>query len=139
MVGAQCGGAVSGLAGTEITVCSKEKCPLIGGTRQFLGLAAGSHLCGGAAGKECGTQHNEPTVDPPLAPAALSRSLPLFPHLATLLPLYNTPVVKRRHFLQTAAALIGAPVLPQSVATRSTHHVRSIQRLFTSEVEDKPW
>jgi hypothetical protein len=47
--------------------------------------------------------------------------------------------VKRRHFLRTAAALIGAPALPQSVAAPSTHNVRSIQRLFTSAAEDKPW
>jgi hypothetical protein len=65
--------------------------------------------------------------------------LPLLPHLITLLALYNTPVVKRRHLLRTAAALLGAPALPQSVATRPTHSVRSIQRLFTSEAEDKPW
>ena len=53
--------------------------------------------------------------------------------------LYNTPVVKRRHFLRTAAALLGAPALPQTVATRPAHNVRSIQRLFTSKTEDKPW
>lgn len=47
--------------------------------------------------------------------------------------------MKRRHFLGTAAALIGAPALGQSGATRSTRYVRSIQRLFTSEAEDKPW
>jgi hypothetical protein len=46
--------------------------------------------------------------------------------------------VKRRNFLLTAAALAGAPALPQSTA-RSAHAVRSVQRLFTSEVEDKPW
>jgi len=35
--------------------------------------------------------------------------------------------------------LLGAPALPQSVATWPTHSVRSIQRLFTSKAEDKPW
>lgn len=47
--------------------------------------------------------------------------------------------MKRRQFLRTAAALIGAPALPQSVATPPTHNVRSIQRLFTSDTEDKAW
>lgn len=47
--------------------------------------------------------------------------------------------MKRRHFLRTAAALLGAPALPQSVATRPALNVRSIQRLFTSKAEDKPW
>jgi hypothetical protein len=47
--------------------------------------------------------------------------------------------VKRRNFLLTAAALAGAPALPQSTAERPANAVRSIQRLFTSEVEDKPW
>jgi hypothetical protein len=47
--------------------------------------------------------------------------------------------VKRRHFLRTATALIGAQALPPSVATPPTHNVRSIQRLFTSKTEDKPW
>jgi len=47
--------------------------------------------------------------------------------------------VKRRDFLLTAAALAGAPALPQSAADRPANAVRSIQRLFTSEVEDKPW
>jgi hypothetical protein len=46
--------------------------------------------------------------------------------------------VKRRDFLLTAAALAGAPALPQSTGT-SANAVRSVQRLFTSEVEDKPW
>jgi hypothetical protein len=47
--------------------------------------------------------------------------------------------VKRRHFLQTAAALAAVPALPQSIATAPDPRVRSIQRLFTSEIEDKPW
>jgi len=47
--------------------------------------------------------------------------------------------VKRRNFLLTAAALAGAPALPQSTAERPANAVRSVQRLFTSEVEDKPW
>jgi hypothetical protein len=47
--------------------------------------------------------------------------------------------VKRRNFLLTAAALAGAPGLPQSIAERPANAVRSVQRLFTSEVEDKPW
>ena len=47
--------------------------------------------------------------------------------------------MKRRHFLRTAAVLLGAPARPQSVARQPTHNVRSIQRLFTSEAEDKPW
>src|SRR5580704_13271472 len=56
---------------------------------------------------------------------------------------YNL-VVKRRDFLLTAAALAGAPALPQSTASQSTggrpaNAVRSVQRLFASEVEDKPW
>ncbi len=51
---------------------------------------------------------------------------------------YN-PVVKRRNFLVTAAALAGAPALPQSNPERPANAVRSIQRLFTSEVEDKSW
>src|SRR5580658_9198771 len=51
---------------------------------------------------------------------------------------YN-PVVKRRSFLLTAAALAGAPALPQSIAKRPANAIRSIQRLFASEVEDKPW
>ena len=52
---------------------------------------------------------------------------------------YNTTLVKRRDFLLTAAALTGAPALPQSVAKRPANSIRSVQRLFTSEVEDKPW
>lgn len=44
--------------------------------------------------------------------------------------------MKRRNFLLTAAALAGAPALPQSKPANS---VRGVQRLFTSEVEDKPW
>src|SRR5260370_16325516 len=51
---------------------------------------------------------------------------------------YNL-VVKRRNFLFTAAALAGAPALPQSVTEQPANAVRSVQRLFTSEVEDKPW
>ncbi len=47
--------------------------------------------------------------------------------------------MKRRKFLLTAAALAGAPALPQSIAKQPANAVRSIQRLFTSEVEDKPW
>ena len=47
---------------------------------------------------------------------------------------YN-PVVKRRDFLLSSAAL----ALPQSAAAPAANTVRSIQRLFTSEVEDKPW
>jgi hypothetical protein len=50
-----------------------------------------------------------------------------------------THEVKRRDFLRTAAALMGAPALPQSGATPPAHNVRGIQRLFTSEAEDKPW
>jgi hypothetical protein len=46
--------------------------------------------------------------------------------------------VKRRNFLLTAAAL-AAPALPQSTAERPANAVRSVQRLFSSEVEDKPW
>jgi hypothetical protein len=49
--------------------------------------------------------------------------------------LYN-PCVKRRDFLITAAALAGSPALAQPAAANA---VRSVQRLFTSEVEDKPW
>jgi hypothetical protein len=47
--------------------------------------------------------------------------------------------VKRRDFLLTAAALAGAPALPQSIAKRPANALRSVQRLFTSEVEDKSW
>ena len=47
--------------------------------------------------------------------------------------------MKRRDFLLTAAALAGAPALPQSAARPRARNIRSIQRLFTSEVEDKPW
>ena len=38
-----------------------------------------------------------------------------------------------------AGALAGSPALAQSAAERPANAVRSIQRLFTSEVEDKPW
>jgi hypothetical protein len=51
---------------------------------------------------------------------------------------YN-PIVKRRNFLLTAAALAGGPALPQSSGRRPANAVRSVQKLFTSEVEDKPW
>ena len=51
---------------------------------------------------------------------------------------YN-PIVKRRNFLLTAAALAGAPALPQSRSDQPANAIRSVQRLFTSEVEDKPW
>jgi hypothetical protein len=47
--------------------------------------------------------------------------------------------VNRRRFLLTATALAGAPALPQSSAERPALALRSVQRLFTSEVEDKPW
>jgi len=47
--------------------------------------------------------------------------------------------VNRRNFLQTAAALAGAPAWPQPIAGQPANAVRSVQRLFTSEVEDKPW
>jgi hypothetical protein len=55
---------------------------------------------------------------------------------------YN-PVVNRRHFLLNAGALTAtrgafgnqAP----STGRKPANAVRSIQRLFTSEVEDKPW
>ena len=48
-------------------------------------------------------------------------------------------VVNRRSFLLTATALAGAPALPQSNVERPANAVRSVQRLFTSKVEDKPW
>ena len=51
---------------------------------------------------------------------------------------YN-PVVNRRDFLLTSGALAGSAALPQSTAKRPANPVRSVQRLFTSEVEDKPW
>ena len=47
--------------------------------------------------------------------------------------------MKRRNFLLTAAALAGAPAQAQSIAERPANGLRSVQRLFTSEVEDKPW
>jgi hypothetical protein len=47
--------------------------------------------------------------------------------------------VKRRNFLFTAAALAGAPALPQFGATQAANGIRSVQRLFTSDIEDKPW
>jgi len=47
--------------------------------------------------------------------------------------------VNRRNFLLTATALAGAPAQPRSIAGRPANAVRSVQRLFTSEVEDKPW
>ena len=43
--------------------------------------------------------------------------------------------MKRRDFLLSSAAL----ALPQSAAPPPANAVRSIQRLFTSELEDKPW
>jgi hypothetical protein len=52
-------------------------------------------------------------------------------------PKYN-PLVKRREFLLTAAALAGA-TQSTSQGDRPANAVRSVQRLFTSEVEDKPW
>src|ERR1035437_6401454 len=51
---------------------------------------------------------------------------------------YNR-VVKRRNFLLTAGGLAGLPALPQSTTERPANAVRSVQRLFTSDVEDKPW
>ncbi len=51
--------------------------------------------------------------------------------------------MNRRNFLLTAGALAASPgalqAQPQSTAGRPANAVRSIQRLFTSEVEDKPW
>ena len=47
--------------------------------------------------------------------------------------------MNRRNFLVTAGALAAAPAFPQTPAARPANAVRSIQRLFTSEVEDKPW
>ena len=47
--------------------------------------------------------------------------------------------MKRRKFLQTAAALAGAPGLSRSITKKPANANRSIQRLFASEVEDKPW
>ncbi|MGO9271943.1 MAG: hypothetical protein ACLQOO_17035 [Terriglobia bacterium] len=47
--------------------------------------------------------------------------------------------MNRRNFLLTAAALAGAPTLPQRTAGQPANAIRSVQRLFTSEVEDKPW
>jgi hypothetical protein len=49
---------------------------------------------------------------------------------------YN-PHVNRRDFLLTTAALTGIDAQPQP--NRPANAIRSIQRLFTSEVEDKPW
>ena len=51
---------------------------------------------------------------------------------------YN-PVVNRRDFLLTSAAFAGSRALPQPASERPANAIRSIQRLFTSEVEDKPW
>jgi hypothetical protein len=45
-------------------------------------------------------------------------SLAVLPHRTPLLPLYNTSVMKRRQFLRTATAFVGAQALPQAVATR---------------------
>ena len=47
--------------------------------------------------------------------------------------------MNRRSFLLTAGALAGAPALPQSAAHQPANAIRAVQRLFTSEVEDKPW
>jgi hypothetical protein len=47
--------------------------------------------------------------------------------------------VNRRDFLLAAGALGGIPALPQSTVKQPANAVRSVQRLFTSEVEDKPW
>jgi hypothetical protein len=47
--------------------------------------------------------------------------------------------VNRRNFLLTSGALAGAAALPQSSPERPANAVRSVQRLFTSETEDKPW
>ena len=47
--------------------------------------------------------------------------------------------MKRRDFLLSAAAWAGASNLPQSAAERPANDIRSVQRLFTSETEDKPW
>lgn len=47
--------------------------------------------------------------------------------------------MKRRDFLLTATALAGAPALPQSVARQRPRNIRGVQRLSTSEIEDKPW
>ena len=55
---------------------------------------------------------------------------------------YN-PVVNRRHFLLSTGALAAARgnlrAQPQSPGAPPANAVRSMQRLFTSEVEDKPW
>src|ERR1039457_1542944 len=48
-------------------------------------------------------------------------------------------VVNRRSFLLPPTARAGAPTLPQSAAELPANAVRSVQRLFTSEIEDKPW
>jgi hypothetical protein len=50
--------------------------------------------------------------------------------------------VNRRNFLLTAGGLAGLPALPalpQSTTERPANAVRSVQRLFTSDVEDKAW
>ncbi len=47
--------------------------------------------------------------------------------------------MKRRKFLLAAAALAGAPALPEATAKLPANSLRSVQRLFTSEIEDKPW
>jgi hypothetical protein len=48
--------------------------------------------------------------------------------------------VNRRDFLASAALASGvSSTLAQPAAKRPANSVRSIQRLFTSEVEDKPW
>ncbi|HZM10661.1 MAG TPA: hypothetical protein VFC15_10670, partial [Candidatus Limnocylindrales bacterium] len=47
--------------------------------------------------------------------------------------------MKRREFIKTTAALTGASALARSINKEPANADRSIQRLFVSEVEDKPW
>lgn len=48
--------------------------------------------------------------------------------------------MQRRDFLRAAGALAGAPLIhPAGAAARPANAVRSIQKLFVSETEDKPW
>src|SRR5690349_6749231 len=58
-----------------------------------------------------------------------------FPHTARRGS--TIPDVNRRDFLLTTGALAAAPLTAQPAAP--ANRVRSIQRLFASEVEDKPW
>jgi len=51
---------------------------------------------------------------------------------------YN-PFVNRRQFLLSTGALLSGPALSQTPSGRPANAVRSMQRLFASEVEDKPW